>query len=181
MPGEGELTELARILEWWRLTYANESLIRHRNQLQDEALVILATLDNAVSKITVLDETNFNAALQDSAPPAMLRYLHILLEETNAVRALIKRINGHPGLAHSTEGYGVSRWRWAAEVLLVDFVNAMKAANPTFAPGISHAGPLSRYIKAVAPLVTGEHPSAASVATQLKKLPREKRLALKQR
>lgn len=72
-----------------------------------------------------------------------------------------------------------------ANALVLDFINAIKPANPTLDLGIGHEGPIARYIAAVVPLITGETPPATSVATKLKKLRSESEtlrpLRLKQR
>jgi hypothetical protein len=172
MPAQAELRELARILEGWRLIFENQATLDHRRRLQDDALTALARLGDLVFKIAALDEANFVDAVSASELPDVLRFLNTRLSESKEAHALIEQMERHPGLAYSPSGYGAKGWRWLAKVLPVDFVNAMKLANPTFAPGISHSGPVSRFIEAVVPILTGEHPSAASIATQMKTLRR---------
>jgi hypothetical protein len=168
MPGNAELGQLAGILEYWRQIFLDEQFLLSRRELQVEALAAHKTLTDAISKIAKLDESNFFAAARESAPTGILRYFSERLAESNGVRALAEHISAHPGLAYSPASYGANGWQWLAGVLPEDFINAMKRANPTFAPGIGHTGPIASFIAAVAPLVTGEHPTPASVATQLK-------------
>jgi len=168
MPGDAELEQLAGVLEYWRQIFINEQILLHRRQLQDGGLAALRTLTNAISAIAKLDESNFSAAARESAPTGILRYLSERLAESHGARALAESVGGHPGLAYSPASYGANGWQWLADVLPEDFITAMKPTNPTFAPGLGHTGPIASFIAAVAPLVTGEHPTPASIATQLK-------------
>jgi hypothetical protein len=70
---------------------------------------------------------------------------------------------GRPSLAPD-------RWQWLANVLPIDFEIAMRSTNRNYKTGLSHNGPLARFIAAVVPSLTGQHPTPDSVATQLKKL-----------
>jgi hypothetical protein len=55
------------------------------------------------------------------------------------------------------------------DALPIDFERAMLSTNPSFKAGIGHSGPLTRFIAAIAPILTGERPTSDSVATLLKK------------
>jgi hypothetical protein len=168
LPGDAELNELTGILEYWRQVYLNEQILRHRRKLQDAALGLVKTLNDIVSKLIELDQQNLIAAATDRAPAGVLRELTTRLTESGDTRATVERVRRSPGLLHSPLGYGAEGWKWLADVLPLDFVNAMKSANPEFAPGVSHTGPVARFLAAVVPMLTGEHPPAASIATQLK-------------
>jgi hypothetical protein len=168
MPCDTELEKLARILERWRQTFLNEQVLLRRRELQDRALAAHKALADAISEIEKLDRSHFTEAAQESAPKHVLSYLSERLAESSDVGVLAARIGSHPGLAFSPSGYGASGWNWLADVLPVDFINSMKPTNPNFAPGLGHTGPIARFIAAVAPLITGEHPTPASTATQLK-------------
>jgi len=56
-------------------------------------------------------------------------------------------------------------WTWLADVLPADFETALKSTNPEFEAKPSHPGPFTRFVEAIAPIVTGDHPTAASVAS----------------
>lgn len=168
IPGDAELEQLASILEYWRQIFLNEQILLHRRELQESGLAALRTLTAALSEIAKLDESNFSAAARESAPMGILRYLSERLAESNGARALAQSVGGHRGLAYWPASFGANGWQWLADVLPEDFIAAMKSTNPTFAPGIGHAGPIASFLAAVAPLVTGEHPTPASIATQLK-------------
>jgi hypothetical protein len=175
MPGEGELKQLAGILEYWRQVCRTDQILLHRYRLQQNALAALKTLGDVVSKITELDKENFIAAAGDRAPAAALHILNTLLAESTDVGGIIERIGVSPGLLHSPFGHSATEWKRWAGVLPIDFVNAMKPANPTFDPGLGHTGSVARFIAAVVPMLTGENPSVGSVSTQLKMRTRQLR------
>jgi hypothetical protein len=176
MPADAELKELARILEGWRLDSLNEQDLDPYRKLQDEALASLKTLSDVVSKLEELDNSNLRAAIRDSAPAWVQRILGERAMAINAVRRNIVGIEGSSVWNSRTVG-GFTTWKAFADAFRLDFVNAMKPANPTFAPQVSHRGPLARFFAAVAPVLTGEYPTPGSVATQLKALRKTARQA----
>jgi len=166
MPADAELKELARVLEHWRRVFQNEEILRHRRELQGKALVALESLSKIVSKIAELDIANLHAAARDSAPAGVLHTLGERAKAINDVRSIIRRVGNSPGLITAPASYGATGWQWLADALRVDFARAMKPANPALV--LTYRAPLARFIAAVAPLLTGEHPSPASITTQLK-------------
>jgi hypothetical protein len=165
MPGDADLDKLAGILEHWRLVFHNEEKLHHaRGVLQRQASGTLKKLSDIVSKLVELDTSNLQAA-HDNAPLGVQVMLRNRLADSERVYAGVKRIGSHAELAPYKPAMG---WKWLADALPKDFINAMKPNNPRFSPGLSYTGPVARFIAAVAPLLTGEHPSPASVATQLK-------------
>lgn len=164
MPADAELKELARVLEGWRLIFQNERDQDFPHLLQREALAALRTLSDVCSKIAELDISNLHAAVHDSARAGVLRILNERAAAINDVCRKIVAIEGSSAWNSRTMGFG--GWKWLADAARVDFARAMKPANPSFA--LAYKAPLARYIAAVAPLLTGEHPTAASIATQLK-------------
>jgi hypothetical protein len=167
MPADADLIELARILEGWRLIFHSEKALHHRHDLQREAFTAFEILEEAVSKIAELDEATFGSAIREGAPQSVLVELAKRKQKTTDIHARTERIGSMLRQADG-EGLGTGGWKWLADVLPEDFVNAMKPTNPTFEPGLGHTGPVARFIAAVAPMLTGEHPTANSVATQLK-------------
>jgi hypothetical protein len=162
MPGDADLDKLAGILEHWRLVFHNEEKLHHaRGVLQRQASGTLKKLSDVVSKLVELDTSN----LQDNAPLGVQVMQHNRLADSKRVYAGVERIGSHAELARYEPAMG---WKWLADALPKDFINAMKPNNPRFSPGLSYTGPVARFIAAVAPLLTGEHPTPASVATQLK-------------
>lgn len=160
MPAETELTELASVLDHWRCVYQNEEILRKRRKLQDQALTALFAL-------TKLDQANLVAAKKDGAPSAVLRELCSRLATLESIA---------PALAELPMSYGFTGWKGLIDVLPKDFATLMKSTNPTFAPKISNnSRPVARFIAAVAPFITGEHPTVGSVATQLKTKPKKAR------
>ena len=53
------------------------------------------------------------------------------------------------------------------EKIAKNFREAMRSTNPTLTFALSNNGPLSRFVAAVIPLVTGERPTEAAVRAEL--------------
>ncbi|HEX2652243.1 MAG TPA: hypothetical protein VHN11_01150 [Xanthobacteraceae bacterium] len=176
MPTDSDLEKLARVLEHWRGEFQRQSYSQNRRSLQSK---VFAALASASEKLVQFDQGELNTA-KEHAPQQALSYLKERLAESEDFCAEIEHIKeliekglppglfGHPALSYSPAINDATGWKWLADVLPADFVTAMKSANPEFAPGISHSGPVARFIAAVTPLITGEEPTIASVATQLK-------------
>jgi hypothetical protein len=160
MPGDAEITELARILNYWQG--------RALKELQRDALAALATLANVFPRLRDLTKSFEANAVQDQAPPAILAILRKRLAEIDAARDFIAKAEGFSVWNDPSDA--PDRWQWLAGVLPIDFENAMRSTNPNYTAGLSHNGPLARFIAAVVPSLTGQHPTPGSVATQLKKL-----------
>jgi hypothetical protein len=171
MPADAELKKLARILEGWRLRFLNEQDLHRYRELQHEALAALKMLSNVVSKLEQLDNSDLRAAVHDSAP-VMLRILGDRAMAVNAVRKNIVAIEESSAWNNRT-GDGFTEWKAFGNAFRVDFARAMKPANPAFA--LAYKAPLDRFFAAVAPVLTGEHPTLASVETQLKKFRKARR------
>jgi hypothetical protein len=168
MPGDAEITELARILNYWQGHYLVEQKSRALKELQRDALAALATLANVFLRLRDLTESFEANAVQDQAPPVILAILRKRLAEIDAARDFIAKAEGFSVWDDPSDA--PDRWQWLAGVLPIDFENAMRSTNPNYTAGLSHNGPLARFIAAVVPSLTGQHPTPDSVATQLKKL-----------
>jgi hypothetical protein len=168
MPGDAEITELARILNYWQGHYLIEQKSRALRELQRDALAALATLANVFPRLRDLTESFEANAVQDQAPPAILAILRKRLAEIDAARDFIAKAEGFSVWADPS--LAPDRWQWLADVLPIDFENAMRSTDPNYKARLSHNGPLARFIAAVVPSLTGQHPTPDSVATQLKKL-----------
>jgi len=173
MPGDADLDKLAGILEHWRLVFHKEEKLHDaRRVLQLQASRSLKKLSDVVSELVDLDTSNLQAVAHDNnAPLGLLVMLRNRLADSERVYAGVKGIGSHAELAPYMLAMG---WKSLADALPKVFINAMKPNNPRFSPGLSYTGPIARFIAAVAPLLTGEHPSPASVATQLKSRRRAK-------
>ena len=167
MPDDAEISELARILNYWQGHYLIEQKRCALRELQRAALAALATLANVFPRLRDLTESFEANAVQDQAPPAILAILRKRLAEIDAARDFIAKAEGFSVWADPS--LAPDRWQWLADVLPIDFENAMRSTNP-YTAGLSHNGPLARFIAAVVPSLTGQHPTPDSVATQLKKL-----------
>jgi hypothetical protein len=169
MPGDAELNKLARILEFWRIQFLADQYLLQRTGLQNRARKALDELNDAVSAIVRFDKERYDADVAGGAPMAALRWLSDRLVESNSLRAHVARIGDLPGLAYSPAKWGFAKWHRLATVLPVDFAEVMKPQNSKFKGGISRGGPVVRFISAVVPMVTGEHPTAASVRRLLQR------------
>jgi hypothetical protein len=167
MPGDADLDKLAAILEHWRLVFHDEEKLHlARGVLQRKASRRLEKLSDVVSELVELDTSKLQAAAHDNnTPPGLLSVLRNRLADSERVYAGVKGIGSRAELALYKPAMG---WKWLADELPEDFINAMKPNNPEFSPGLSYSGPVARFIAVVVPLLTGEHPTPASVATQLK-------------
>jgi hypothetical protein len=173
MPDDAELEKLAGILEHRRGEFQWESYSRDRRALQDNVFIAFRA---ASDKLMQFDKAELKAATTTHVPEHALFYLRARLAESIDFRVKVERFGAlidsgfspDPALTYAPPTYGATGWKWLAEVLPDDFVVAMRSNNPTFDPGISHAGPVPRFIAAVVPLITGEQPTVQSVATQLK-------------
>jgi hypothetical protein len=153
MPGDAELEELACVLEGWRRCYLAEEGLEPIRQAQRKAINAVTALAQAVDEIGRNNRSfAIAAAIGD-------------------VRRMIAGIKASSLWGNPTIR-GFTGWRWLGEALREDFVRAMGPQNPGFDPGLSRSGPLVRFIAAITPAMTGEHPSPASIATQLKALRR---------
>jgi hypothetical protein len=166
-PGDAELEELARILEIWRQHYlAEQNVLSPRRESQHRIRAALKTLTETLPKLKQINETCYAAAVRELAAVRILTVLEKRLAEINEAVSCITRIEQSSFLVEA--GLGARDWKWLADVLPQDFCNAMKRSNPKFTGGFGHDGPVARFVAAVAPMLTGEHPTAGSVATQLK-------------
>jgi hypothetical protein len=148
LPDDAALNELARALEHWRRGFQNEETAQRRSKLQETAMLGLVAAKDAVFQLQELDRKSFAEEIRQ-----------------------IERISRSPGIWNATSYIGKSAaWNWLGGVLPVDFATAMKSTNPTFKPKISQGGPVARFVAAVVPLITGEHPTVASAAVKLKKM-----------
>jgi hypothetical protein len=166
MPGDAEIAELARILNGWQAHYLIEQNTRPLRELQRDACAALTALADVFRQLRVLTARFEANAVQDQAPPAILAILRKRLAEIDAARDFIAAAEGFS--VWEDPSLPPDCWQWLAHVLPIDFENAMHSTNPNYKTRISHNGPLPRFIAAVVPLLTGEHPSVESVATQLK-------------
>jgi len=144
MPAKEALENLASILESWRGYYWRHD---HIDQLENK--VALAA-DELVSGLKELREI--------CGVPRKIGTIDQVSE------AIDRLFNEGVAVEHS----GKLTWHWLANVLPVDFATAIKTTNPRYKIGIGHTGPLVRFIVAIVPLLTGEHPTPGTIAVQLK-------------
>lgn len=170
-PEKSALAELARILEVWRQHYMKESSFAPLRAEQERAIAAFRELNKAILDLRQRNQKWLETAARENASVSELDILSRRLTEIDATQAILEQEQGRSFLYDPSPlmepGIG---WKWLAKVLPEDFGNAMRSTNPVFDPGLGHNGPTARFVSAVAPRVTGETPTADSVATQLKRL-----------
>ncbi len=107
------------------------------------------------------------SAIEDAAPSGVLEILARQLGEIGGLEKFIAIAETYSVIA-DLDNYVGERWPTVAGALIKDFHNAMLPANPQLKLAFSHNGPLARFFAAIVPFPTDEHPTAGSVATQLK-------------
>jgi hypothetical protein len=169
MPADAELEKLTHILEGWRQHYlVEQNVFLPARSLVQKARRLIEEFGGTIADIEKMNEFHRAAAAGDLPPLAVQAVLEQQRAEITYIRSLVAQIEPASCL-NRQPGLGASGWMWLAEVLPEDLRTAMKPSNPAFAGGLSHDGPVARFISAVAPILTAEHPTPGSVATQLKK------------
>jgi hypothetical protein len=160
-PDRPALEKLAGILtEWKNFIYRNNSS-RDEWQLLQNAKAKADELNRLLDKLLGLVE------------PRVINNPNIHFGEKNilsikaAITANSKISSGLIFLpvANPTK---INGWSWLAGVLPHDFETAMRSTNPNISFGIGNDGPVVRFVHAITPLITGEHPPLSSVGRQLK-------------
>lgn len=151
MPTEDALRVLASRLErlredYWRHQYTDPL----ETQIASSAESLLSSLKELRHMYGVLEN----------------RYLAQKVEAIDRAREAVSRLFAE---SIAVEHIGRLPWHHLANVLPSDFETAIQTTNPGYKLGVGHEGPLARFIAAVAPRLTGEHPTPLSVTAELKK------------
>jgi hypothetical protein len=164
MPSDEALKELARILEGWRQHYLVDQNLQ---PLQREACAAADKLSPALKKLREMNASFHAAAVRDAAPRYVCDILETRLAEINGALQSLAGLNRESITVKYVGGCGLT-WKWLADALPEDFCNAMRSTNPGFEARFGYKVALHRFIAAVAPSLTGEHPTPSSVATKQK-------------
>jgi hypothetical protein len=154
MPTKEALEKLASILESWRGQYWRS---QHIDPLENEVALRADELFSTLKKLREM----YRVQTGERVGSYLARKIEAI---DHACGALIQLSNESIAIEHS----GDLTWHWLANVLPVDFATAIQTTNQGYKIGIGHTGPLVRFIHAVVPLLTGEHPTEGTVALQLK-------------
>ena len=154
MPSTVAIERLSSILEDWRQHYLGSHIF---DPLKKEAG------KRANELLTALDQIRREYEHGLPMVPEIRSKIEALDWAVEAVKGLRKE-----GIA--VENAQPLGWKWLSNALPGDFTEAIRSTNPGREIGISDDGPLSRFVAAIAPYLTGEHPTARSVSTQLKLL-----------
>ena len=154
MPSAAAIKRLASILEDWRQHYIGSRIF---DPLKKEAGVSAKMLLLILIKM----KQEYEVGIYNF--PELRSKVDAIDRAVTAIHSLHKE-----GIAVETAQ--LLGWKWLSNALPDDFAEAIRTTNPGREIGISDDGPLSRFIAAIAPHLTGEHPTARSVSTQLKLL-----------
>jgi hypothetical protein len=149
MPDRAEIEELAKWIEQWRQVYRHGDTLDELREKRKSAKAALGKFAEAASQYQ-----------KQIGLPALAERLCAI----DAARLAVERTMD----AFVPEIAGLQKWRALAPQLLAQLVEVMRPANPRWRLRISHQGPVPRIIAAMVTLLTGEQPTVASVATQLK-------------
>ena len=164
MPSDEALKELARILEGWRQHYL---VAQNLQPLQREACAAADKLTPALKKLREINAAFHAAAVRDAAPRYVCDNLESRLAAINGALESLAVLN-RESITVKYVGRCELTWQWLADALPEDFCNAMRSTNLGFEARFGYKVALHRFIAALAPTLTGEHPTPDSVATQLK-------------
>jgi hypothetical protein len=167
MPADAELEALARVLNVWHSEYYGDQAYRASNQWRKQARDALAALKDCCNNLRKETLRHVGSAIEDGAPDWVQETLGRRLQEIRAIEKSLAIAVNYSVIADLDNLVG-ERWLAVAGALTEDFRNAMLPANPELKLGFGHNGPLARFFAAIVPLLTGEHPTPESVATQLK-------------
>jgi hypothetical protein len=187
MPGDGELTALARCCERWRRQCQIEREMAAIGLLQQKALKAAEAWGGALTELRVAlieqmprasprDQSYLERiiACLDADIPAAKRAAgakidHIPIGLRGAVGADDRWTVGAKYL-DQIGGNGLTKWQIYAAPLGDDLRAALRPENPHAKLEVK---PVARFLAALAPLLTGERPSTGSVELQLKALRRK--------
>ena len=163
MPGESELVEWARLLEGWRPHYFRS--LAEFYAASNKAAESLKEFDAAMSALQTINQKWMAEAEEEKANGDITKNLSNRNNEINEARIAAQQLTRLPTL--NAHFQSIRGWKWLAQALVGDFENAMRPNNPGLGGGISRTGPLVRFIAAIVPFMTGEHPTRDSIAKQL--------------
>jgi hypothetical protein len=175
LPNASALAELARLCETLRDQRAQwrQLEIAIDRQCENLMMATLASLESEelLPMMPIVGGTRIEmlcAALTScEGAEAALHHLGICHDGIARSAAAAWRALFTGGLGEPPEP-GWTTWHPIGSALNTGFEIALRSTNRGFVAGLGHNGPAARFIAALVPLVTGEHPSAGSVATQLK-------------
>jgi hypothetical protein len=169
VPPDKQIRELSRILNGWQAHCHAEQQTWPESKIKRNVRDSLEKLAPGLARLSQANQRNLENASRDDAPPAVLAILARRSLEIDATVKFVVKAKSFSAFADFVTIAG-ERWTSLAEALTEDFCSAIQPANPTVRFGIGHEGPLARFFVCVVPFLTGEHPTAESVATQLKAL-----------
>lgn len=165
------VTRLEAIAEWYRtdqILASSDTAKRKTSAALRKAREALAELRVEEARFLDLAENNLAMSPGSSYAAANVRCKRSDIDQLDQLAECIAGYERSPLLLENRSN--IDRWSQYGHELREAFVEAMRSTNSKFDPGIGHNGPVARFIVAVAPLLSGEMPTADSVATKLKSM-----------
>jgi hypothetical protein len=163
LPSPDAIKKLASILNFWRSRFYVAQEGRRLNALITEAERALAVLDKVVPGIL----ENRRARVGEGA--TLDPFVKWQLDATEKLSLAVLDKDARAYFLHRDGDHEeIQGWKWLARVLPEDFKVAMISTNPNFESGLSASGPVARYVSAIVPFITGDHPTLATVVSRIK-------------
>ena len=140
MPSIEALEKLAANLERWRGDYWNN---QHIAPLEKEIAAGAGKMYPALKKLRKIYED------RSDIPGDIVEKISVINQALVSIASLYNK-------SIAVEHTGSLNWDYLNNALPADFATAMQTTNPNYEIGIGHAGPLTRFIAAVTPCLTGE-------------------------
>jgi hypothetical protein len=180
MPRARDLAELARRCEYWRqwCNLEREEAASVGKQ-QQKIRKLLDECRRAHLELRETFEQYMNAAFEKEAPALVCAIWQHRLKKLNKTLECIEAANSlYPPFfvtyLDPPVGHGWVAWKAYGPTLADEFRAAMRSTNPGFGEGDEIGRELTQFLAALVPLCTGEHPTANSINTQLKRIRKAK-------
>ena len=162
MPTAAALDHLAGILNVHHAYFYDAQECRAFNELAKEAEAAIAALSAVLPRLAAFHQRGADAG----DPFARWR--------ADAARRLAVEVGRDPRriVERETAPDHVRGWRWLVDVLPPLLATALESTNPEVKLG--DEGPAARFVAAVVPFLSGEHPTVNTVAERLKERTQEK-------
>jgi hypothetical protein len=160
MPGESELNTLACNLEHWRKLLHQDARAARLERDEQRIRTAYHELSDALASLRRTAAAIFNL----SDEPGYKQQWQSTVDAINEQQQWARRWE----LWYRSSKKRSPRWEPIGPILAEDLQNALLPANPRVRLRLSNRGPVARFVAKVVPLLTGDHPTTGSVATQLK-------------
>jgi hypothetical protein len=170
LPENAQIERLASILNIWKAQFYAAQQSRLFNEKLAEAEAAIISLRRLMPEIYQHRKTAADAGDWFSVPMAeSAKRLLEALDFPDSYPGTLPPVLAcvHRDTHKNSFPNALKDWRWLIKVMPVDFEAAMRPANPSIIFGKSKGGPLTRFLEAIIPRVTGENPPASAIGAQL--------------